>query len=218
MGYIRKALSITTLGLSNLVLDDDSKPAAGTTKARPRPRKRPGSKAATKATKTSARARRARTKPGAARPAGEHKTSPPKSRSARAKPKATAAKRGSTTSTARAKPRARAAGPQPQAEAKPKAEAAPPPIVARPGAPTSGVAIALDRIAKLHMNGALTDREFAAAKARILGTSAPPDQPEEGSAAFPAIEANVAAARRLAGYSHPGREPSAPAPGASRGI
>jgi len=214
MGYLRKALSITTLGLSNLVLDDDSKPAVSTTKARPRPRKRSGSKA-------TAKAKSARTKAGAARTASEHKTSPPKSRSARAKPKASAAKRPSRTATAKAKPRstarAKAAAPQPKAEAQPKVEAAAP-AVARPGAPISGVAIALDRLAKLHMNGALTDREFAAAKARILGTGALPDQPERSSAAFPAIEANVAAARRLAGYSNPSREPSAPTPGASRGI
>ena len=214
MGYLRKALSITTLGLSNLVLDDDSKPAASTTKARPRPRKRSGSR-------TTAKAKSARTKAGAARPASKRKTSPPKSRPARAKPKATAAKRASSATTAKAKPRSKArakvGAQQPKAEAQPKVEAAAP-IVARPGAPTSGVAIALDRIAKLHMNGALTDREFAAAKARILGTSAVTDQAEESSAAFPAIEANVAAARRLAGYSHPSREPSAPTPGASRGI
>jgi hypothetical protein len=80
------------------------------------------------------------------------------------------------------------------------------------------VAIALDRITKLHEHGALTDREFAAAKARILGTSPPPDSPQPGSTAFPAIEANVAAARRLADYAEPNRDSPAPASGASRGI
>jgi hypothetical protein len=210
MGYIRKALSITTLGLSNLVLDDDSKPAASATKTRSRPPKRP---------KTTAKAKTARARAGTSRPVGENTTERPKSRSARAKPKAAAGRRPATTARPKAKrPRVaqakRVAAPQPRAEAQPKAEAAAASTAVRPGAPTSGVAIALDRLAKLHDHGALTDREFAAAKGRILGTG----PPEADSAAFPAIEANVAAARRLAGYAEPDREPSAPTPGVSRGI
>ncbi len=80
----------------------------------------------------------------------------------------------------------------------------------------NGVSIALERIATLHEHGALTDREFAAAKARILGSAAAGGP--EAASAFPAIEANVAAARRIDGYANPDREPSVTRPGAPGGI
>ena len=63
---------------------------------------------------------------------------------------------------------------------------------------SNGTAIALERIAGLHRRGALSDDEFAAAKARIIGTSASPVGADAGAGAFPAVEANIAAARHLA--------------------
>lgn len=48
-----------------------------------------------------------------------------------------------------------------------QAQAAPPPAPAAP-APTDSTA-ELERLAKLHESGALTDEEFAAAKSKLLG-------------------------------------------------
>ena len=62
----------------------------------------------------------------------------------------------------------------------------------------NGTANALERIAKLHRQGALSTEEFAAAKARILGMSQTPEESATGPATYPAVEANVAAARHLA--------------------
>ena len=56
----------------------------------------------------------------------------------------------------------------------------------------------LERIAELHVRGVLNDDEFAAAKAKILGTSLATSESRTESATFPAVEANVAAARHLA--------------------
>jgi hypothetical protein len=56
----------------------------------------------------------------------------------------------------------------------------------------------LERLVDMHGRGALTDWEFAAAKATILGTSPTAEPPGMDPATFPAIEANVAAARHLA--------------------
>jgi hypothetical protein len=238
MGYIRKALSIGTLGLSNLVLEDESKQSARPTQTRPRPRKRTKAKAKT------------RVKASASRSQGEHRTATAKQRPARAKPKAGARTRPTKTSAAKTPaaktpaaktpaaktpaaktPAARAksplaARPEPGSVQPPKPRLGPNPeapptatTTARAGATGNGVAIALERIATLHEHGALTDREFAAAKARILGTSSTPGGPEAASATFPAIEANVAAARRIDGYADPDREPSATTtPGAPGGI
>jgi hypothetical protein len=55
----------------------------------------------------------------------------------------------------------------------------------------------LERLADLHGRRALTDEEFAAAKAKILGTNATPPASGAGTATFPAVEANIAAARHL---------------------
>ena len=73
-------------------------------------------------------------------------------------------------------------------------------------AKVNGTANALDRVAKLHGQGALTDEEFAAAKARILGTSQTPKESTAAPATYPAVEANVAAARRLADLAANDRE------------
>lgn len=274
MGYLRKALSIGTLGLSNLVLDDESQEAVKSPQTRARPRKRAKPKA------------KARAKAGAGRSRDEHKTARAKPRPARAKPtaatkrktasrkrtgatpaakasakrvtarkanatKAAAAKTAAARTSARrpsaagkpaarkpaastptarkpaaSTPGARARAPfterpapaqAPEPDLQPTAQTAGASTTARASAIGNGVSTALERIATLHEHGALTDREFAAAKARILGT-APPGGGPEAANAFPAIEANVAAARRIDGYADPDREPSVTRPGAPGGI
>jgi Short C-terminal domain len=62
----------------------------------------------------------------------------------------------------------------------------------------NGTTNELERLADLHGRGALTDQEFAAAKAKIIGTSLTPNGSDAGPARFQAVEANVAAARDLA--------------------
>jgi hypothetical protein len=191
MGYIRKALSITTLGLSSLVLEDDSKRTAQT--AEPAERKRRPQKPRPKA---KAKARAKASTPTAARSKSRPKRSQP---NAAAQPKA-AGKAVRKRATARARPSA-AAQPKARTATQPKAQAPPQAPAAKTPAAASGTVIALERIAKLHAVGGLTDQEFAAAKARILGTG--PTAPTQGGAhaTFPAIEANVAAARRLHGLT-----------------
>lgn len=52
--------------------------------------------------------------------------------------------------------------------------------LAKSAAPqTAGTAQELERLAKLHADGALSDHEFAAGKARLLGTPAPAPEPED---------------------------------------
>jgi hypothetical protein len=62
----------------------------------------------------------------------------------------------------------------------------------------TGTASELERLANLHRQGALSDGEFAAAKAKILGTSLTPDESSGVPAKHEALEANVTAARHLA--------------------
>jgi hypothetical protein len=69
---------------------------------------------------------------------------------------------------------------------------------ARAAASASGTAKELERLARLHGQGALSDAEFAAAKGKILGTSSTPEGSSKDAEPYPAVEANVAAARRLA--------------------
>jgi hypothetical protein len=81
----------------------------------------------------------------------------------------------------------------------------------------TGTSGELERLAALHAGGALSDAEFAAAKAKILGTSRAPAA-EKTAAAFPAVEANVAAARHLSDLArHDGGAPVA-MPAASDGL
>ncbi len=129
-----------------------------------------------------------------------------------AKSKATRGRTQKQRKVTRSKPRAR-----PKPKARPKAaprrkpRARPEPVSAEPqalrtSAPAASSALApgestineLERLADLHSRGALTSEEFAVAKAKILGTSPTPREPARDDAAFPAVEANVAAARRLA--------------------
>jgi hypothetical protein len=68
----------------------------------------------------------------------------------------------------------------------------------------------LESLAGLHRSGALTDEEFAAAKAKMLGTRPMPQESRTGPAAFPAVEANVAATRHLGDLAiHDGGAPVA---------
>ena len=206
MGIIRKALFITTLGLSDLVLEDDSKRTA-TAVQKKRAQKRPKAKASAKRPKRAvARAKsqpEAKTRPKRTKPKGARK--PP---AARAKPRA--AVRSKTASAHQPKPHAAPAAAQPKAQT---------PAQPRAHAPASGTIIALERIAKLHAQGALSDHEFAAAKARILGTapSATAPAPGEAPTTFPAIQANVAAARRLGERGDPDRDFSRTALGGAGG-
>jgi len=62
----------------------------------------------------------------------------------------------------------------------------------------NGMTNELERLADLHVRGAITGEEFAAAKAKTLGTSLTPHESDRDPVTFPAVEANVTAARRLA--------------------
>jgi hypothetical protein len=97
----------------------------------------------------------------------------------------------------RPKPQA-ARRPKPQAARRPKPQAARTSTVAPIVGSGNGTTKELERLADLHERGALTDKEFAAAKATILGTSLTPHGSDRDPATFQAIEANVAATRHLA--------------------
>jgi hypothetical protein len=86
---------------------------------------------------------------------------------------------------------------------------------ARSATGTSGE---LERLAALHASGALSDAEFAAAKAKILGTSRAPAAAEKVAAAFPAVEANVAAARHLSDLARNDGATPVAMPAASDGL
>ena len=101
------------------------------------------------------------------------------------------------TKVTRPKPQA-ARRPKPQAARRPKPQAARTSTVAPIIGSGNGTTNELERLADLHVRGALTDEEFAAAKAKILGTSLTPHESDRDPATFPAVEANVAAARHLA--------------------
>ena len=129
------------------------------------------------------------------RPRKRTKATRPKPRAARtsmvARPKPRAAR---TSMVARPKPRAA----RTSMVARPKPRAARTSTVARTVGSGNGTTNELERLVRLHGRGALTDGEFAAAKAKILGTSLTPHRSETGPETFPAVEANVAAARHLA--------------------
>ncbi|HME01909.1 MAG TPA: hypothetical protein VKG38_02630 [Solirubrobacteraceae bacterium] len=111
-----------------------------------------------------------------------------------------AARRQRTQGAQRPKPPA-ARRPKTQAARRPKTQAQRASTVSR--AAGSGTASELERITELHGRGALTGEEFAAAKAKILGTNPTPDASGGRSVKFPTVEANVAAARRLADMAVP---------------
>jgi hypothetical protein len=114
------------------------------------------------------------------------------------------AKRNRTKVTRPKRQAARRAKPQAARRAKPQAARRAKPQTARTStaAPIvgsgNGTTNELERVAGLHERGALTDQEFAAAKAKILETSLIPDGSDRSPATFQAVDASVAAARRLA--------------------
>ena len=113
------------------------------------------------------------------------------------RPKRQAARRAQPQAARRAKPKAaRRAKPQAARRAQPQTArtSTAAPIVGS----GNGTTNELERVAGLHERGALTDQEFAAAKAKILETSLTPDGSDRSPATFQAVDASVAAARRLA--------------------
>ena len=169
MGLLRKALVVSTGGLAGLVLKESS-PARGTAKSAPRPARARGSRSVKQGAKATRQSTAKAARPAAAKAAAKAR-----------------------------RPAAAKAAPRPAAKVEP-APAATAPVTARERAPAagSGTIGELERLADLHGRGALTGAEFAAAKAKILGTAAPPPPSASEPAVFPAIEANVAAARHLA--------------------
>jgi FKBP-type peptidyl-prolyl cis-trans isomerase len=121
-----------------------------------------------------------------------------KANAQRARPrKQTKVTRAKPQATRRAKPQATRRA-KPQAARRPKPQAAHTAAVAPIVGAGNGTSNELERIADLHVRGALTDEEFAAAKGKILGTSLSRSESRRDPATFPAVEANVAAARHLA--------------------
>jgi hypothetical protein len=181
---MRKALFIATWGLSGLVLKDDSKQQhiAKATDKQARPKKQ------TKVTAPRKAARRPTS--GAARR--------PTSQSAR-RPPSQSARRPTTQAAPR--PMAQEAGST--AQARPSQPANPrvagTAAVAQQSGPATGTINELERLAILHGRGVLTNEEFSRAKARILETGPAAREASGAPAAFPAIAANVAAARHLTG-------------------
>jgi len=151
MGFMRKALSVATFGLSGRVFKDNSKKQ--------------------RTAKTNARRTRARKQ----------------TKVARSKPQTARRSKPQTARRSKA-PAARQSKPQ----------AAPASTVAPIVEEGQGTTHELERLADLHARGALSNEEFAAAKAKILGTSLTPPESGREPATFPSVEANVAAARRLA--------------------
>ncbi|TMK99182.1 MAG: SHOCT domain-containing protein [Actinobacteria bacterium] len=98
---------------------------------------------------------------------------------------------------ARSQTQAKAPRAKSQAARKRKAQATRAPKAPQAGRSGNGTIHELERLADLHRRGALGDDEFAAAKSKLLGTSLAPKPPEKAPATFPAVEANITAARHL---------------------
>jgi hypothetical protein len=120
------------------------------------------------------------------------------------RPKPRVARRSTTQAARRPKPLA-AERSTTQAARRPKPLAARTSTVAHTVGSGNGTTNELERLADLHGRGALTNEEFAAAKATILGTNLAPQGSERAPATFQAVEANVAAARHLADLAIPDR-------------
>ena len=108
------------------------------------------------------------------KPAAKQKRSQPQARATRAKSQAARKRKAQTTRASKA-PRAAPSG--------------------------NGTLPELERLVDLHRRGAISDGEFAAAKSKLLGTSPAPKPPETAPATFPAVEANITAARHLGDLS-----------------
>jgi hypothetical protein len=169
MGFMRKALFVATGGLSGLVFKDESN------------KKRTAN--ATKAKKT-VRAKK------------QTKVTVAKSQPAR-RSKAPTARAAKPQASSRPKPQA-ARRPKPQAAHRPAPQAARASTAAQAPGALSGTSSELERLANLHARGVLTREEFAAAKAKILGTSLISNSPDRAPTTYPSVEANIAAARHLA--------------------
>jgi hypothetical protein len=132
------------------------------------------------------------------------------------------AKAGEKPAAAKKQPKAKAA--KARSSQRRKARTARTSATAKTVASSNGATTELERLAKLHRQGALSDEEFAAAKIKILGarvktedasprpaqpsatpdrSSLAPERPERGHGTFDAVEANVAAARHLADLGVP---------------
>jgi len=191
MGFTRKALFVATFGLSGLVFKDN-------------PKNEPPAKAAKRQVRSKRQTNVTALKPPAARRREPQAVRQPK---AAQRPKAQAAGRPKPPAALRAKtPSAR----------RPKTQTQRASTLAQTASAGNGTANELERIAELHRHGALTAEEFAAAKAKILGTSPMPDTSGGRSAKFPAVEANVAAARRLTDMAVHDRDASAASAASAR--
>jgi hypothetical protein len=84
-----------------------------------------------------------------------------------------------------------------QAARKRKAKATRASKAPQPARSSNGTLQELERLADLHRRGSLSDDEFAAAKSELLGTTHAPKPPEAAPPTFPAVEANITAARHL---------------------
>lgn len=193
MGLMRKALFIATGGLSGLVLKDPAKaekPRA--TKATSKQRTQKQAKAKRPAPQAAKRSAAKAARPAAGKRAGE---AMPKA-SAAAMPKAAGKASAKAATSARSKATKRAA---PKAAKRSAARSArkpmPQAVTQAASAPaqeaSNGTIHELERLAEMFGAGALNTDEFAVAKARILGQGG-------ASTPFESVEANVAAARRLA--------------------
>lgn len=123
---------------------------------------------------------------------GEEKKERPAARRAAKTATAQAPAKRSKRTTAASKARSRTTAKAAPERTAPPAPAPAPPVAASAAASTIGE---LERLAELHGKGALTAEEFSAAKARILGIALPRDGSDTP---FPAVQASVAAARRIA--------------------
>ncbi len=179
MVSMRKALFIATWGLSGRVLKDDSKQQnvanASGRQARPKKQTKVASPQRKTARRPTSRAARRPASQASRRPTAQGKRQP-----------ATQATGRPTEHTAR-----RSESPAPQVAGGS--------AVAQQAGPASGTINELERLAILHGRGVLTSEEFSTAKARILDTGAGPREASSASTTFPAIAANVAAARHLTG-------------------
>jgi hypothetical protein len=94
-----------------------------------------------------------------------------------------------------------------QAKAKPARRKRTQPAKAKATAARNGTADEIERVAKLHGDGVLSSEEFAAAKAKILGTSAIPSTAAEPGRA-PSTYPPAGVARDLAHLADGERAPS----------
>ena len=97
----------------------------------------------------------------------------------------------------RSQTRAKATRAKSQAARKRKAQATRASKAPQAARSSNGTIHELERLAGLHRRGALGDDEFAAAKSKLLGTTLAPKPPETAPPTFPAVEANITAARHL---------------------